>query len=138
MIDTALTGAPLLDAGRILLRDELLPALSDSQRHAALMLVNALAIATRALHQGEAKDREELASLGLLLGPSRSDARTDVRDPLLNDNRLLCERIRAGHADEGAWREEVLAHLRATCRRQLQVSNPKVLAAVAGQRREPT
>jgi len=138
MIDTALTGAPLLDAGRILLRDELLPALSDTQRHAALMLVNALAIATRALHQGEGNDREELASLGLLLGRPPSEACTNVGDRLLSDNRLLCERIRAGQTDEGPWRAEVLAHLRATCRRQLAVSNPKVLAAVGSQRREPT
>jgi hypothetical protein len=138
MIDTALTGAPLLDAGRILLREELLPALSDSQRHAALMLVNALAIAKRALHEGEGNDREELASLGLLLGLPRSEAHAGACQRLQSENRLLCARIRAGHADEGPWRDEVLAHLRATCRRQLAVSNPKVVAAVGSQRREPT
>jgi hypothetical protein len=50
---------------------------------------------------------------------------------LQSDNRLLCVRIRAGHADEGPWRAKVLAHLQATCRRQLEVSNPKALATAA-------
>lgn len=132
MIRPALTGAPLLDAARSLLRDQVLPALPDGQRHAALMIANALAVTTRALRQGDGAEREELAGLGLLLGFPPCEAglgHAAVRDRLLTANRLLCERIREGDADEGPWRAQVLAHLQATCRRQLEVSNPKLLAA---------
>lgn len=131
MINEALIGAPLLDAARSALRDELLPALPDSQRHAALMMANALAIASRALLQDGSADREELARLGTLLGFPPCEATLDraaIHDRLLTANRLLCDRIREGDADEGPWRAEVLAHLQATNRRQLEVSNPKLLA----------
>jgi len=141
MISPALTGAPLLEAARSLLRDELLPALPEGQRHAALMIANALAIATRALHQGESAEREELERLAALLGLPPGEERSGgatVHDRLGGDNRLLCERIRAGHADEGPWHAEVLAHLQACCRRQLVVSNPKALADDAGHRRVTT
>lgn len=140
MISPALTGAPLLDVARSLLRDEVLPALPEGQRHAALMIANALAVATRALRQGDGAEREELERLADLLGLPPGEerpARANVHELLLAHNRLLCLRIRAGHADEGSWRAEVLAHLQASCRRQLEVSNPKVLAVDAGHRSEP-
>ena len=134
MINPALTGAPLLEAARALLRDELLPVLPEGQRHAALMIANALAIATRALLHGDSAGREELESLAVLLGlPAEEGPRSATAE-----NRRLCERIRAGHADEGPWRAKVLAHLQTTCRRQLELSNPKALAVDAGQRRALT
>jgi hypothetical protein len=135
VINPSLTGAPLLDAARTLLRDEVLPALPEGQRHAALMIANALAVATRALRQGDSAEQEELERLAVLLGlpPGEKIPRNAAAD-----NRLLCERIRAGHADAAPWRAEVLAHLQVTCRRQLEVSNPKALADDAGQRRETT
>jgi hypothetical protein len=135
VINPALTGAPLLEAARSLLRDELLPALPEGQRHAALMIANALAVATRALHQGDSAEREELDRLAVLLGfpPGQKVPRNATAE-----SRLLCERIRAGHADEGQWRAEVLAHLQASCRRQLEVSNPKAVADAAGHRNEST
>ncbi len=40
----------------------------------------------------------------------------------------LCARIRAGEADEGPWAEVVLAHVRATVRDKLSVTNPGLLA----------
>jgi hypothetical protein len=135
VINPALTGAPLLEAARSLLRDEVLPALPEGQRHAALMIANALAVATRAVRQGDSAEREELERLAVLLGlpPDEQGARSATAG-----NRLLCDRIRAGHADEGRWRAEVLAHLQASCRRQLEVSNPKALADGAGRRRATT
>jgi hypothetical protein len=134
VINPALTGAPLLEAARGLLRDELLPALPEGQRHAALMIANALAVAARALRQGDCAGREELESLAVLLGPLAEEGPRNAT----GENRLLCERIRAGHADEGPWRAQVLAHLQATCRRQLEVSNPKALATAAGHSRATT
>jgi hypothetical protein len=134
VINPALTGAPLLEAARGLLRDELLPALPEGQRHAALMIANALAVAARALRQGDCAGREELDRLAVLLGPPAEEGPRNAT----GENRLLCERIRAGHADEGPWRAKVLAHLQATCRCQLEVSNPKALAVDAGHRSATT
>lgn len=44
--------------------------------------------------------------------------------------RDLCERIRDGHADEGEFRERVLAHVEQTVIDKLRVANPKFLARV--------
>jgi len=43
---------------------------------------------------------------------------------VLEANRALSERIRAGAADAGPWRERVLAHLQQVVEEKLQGSNP--------------
>jgi hypothetical protein len=124
------TGEQLLDTARNLLREEVLPALPPERRHAALMIANAMAIAMRQLQHGEDGERRELGALGALLGragqdqPDRGGA---LRGQLRELNREFARAIRAGRADEGAWRDAALRHLLGAARAKVMESNPKYL-----------
>jgi hypothetical protein len=51
-----------------------------------------------------------------------------VREGLVERNRQLSERIRAGEADSGEWHEAVFAHLKRVIHDKLVVSNPTLAA----------
>jgi hypothetical protein len=99
-------GERLLETARDLLRDELLPALPADQRHAALMVANAMAIAARELyrHVDPALDAQRAAA-----------------------DRQLCAAIRAGRFDAGAAAAQLHARLLADTRAGVEVSNPRYL-----------
>ena len=99
-------GERLLETARDVLRDQLLPALPPQQRHAALMVANAMAIAAREL------DR--------CTDPAADEARAAA-------DRALCAAIRAGQVDCGAAAAQVHARLLADTRARVEVSNPKFL-----------
>jgi hypothetical protein len=100
------TGERLLETARAVLRDQLLPALPPQQRHAALMVANAMAIAARELDRRTDPAADEARAAG---------------------DRALCASIRAGHVDAGAAARQVHARLLADTRATVQVSNPKFL-----------
>jgi hypothetical protein len=99
-------GERLLETARDVLRDQLLPALPPQQRHAALMVANAMAIAARELDH-------------------RSDPAAEAARAALD--RGLCASIRAGHVDRGAAAAQLHARLLADTRAKVEVCNPKVL-----------
>ena len=99
-------GERLLETARDVLRDELLPALPAHQRHAALMVANAMAIAARELNRHDAA--------------APNDARAA-------EDRRLCASIRAGRIDAGVVAAQVHAQLLASTRAKVEVSNPKYL-----------
>jgi hypothetical protein len=101
-----LHGERLLETARDVLRDQLLPALSPQQRHAALMVANAMAIAARELNR-------------------RTDRAADEARAALD--RRLCASIRAGHVDGGVAAVQLHARLLADTRARVEVCNPKVL-----------
>lgn len=128
------TGDQLLDTARTLLRDELIPALPPEKRHVALMIANAMAIATRQLQAGEAPQQREVAELRRMLSAEAGDDTAEgvsARTQLAPLNRRLCERIRVGHADSGPFHDAVWQHLRAVVRQEVAESNPKYLAGGA-------
>jgi hypothetical protein len=99
-------GERLLETARDVLRDQLLPALPPQQRHAALMVANAMAIAARELNR-------------------RSDPAADEARAALD--RRLSASIRAGHVDGGPAAAQLHARLLADTRAKVEVCNPKVL-----------
>jgi hypothetical protein len=113
--------ADLLAIARETILKEIAPALPESQRYAALMAANALAIAARDL-AAPADGAEELARVAALL------PKGDAPQSLHECNARLAARIRAGDYDAGPARERLLAHLQATVRARLAVSNPRALA----------
>lgn len=130
------TGAQLLDTARMLLRDELLPALPAERKHSALMIANAMSIAMRQLHNGDGGDREEFESLNtLLFGDGRQAPPAsggELRGQLKELNRELSRRIRGGEADAGAWGEAARLHVGQVIRAKLMESNPKYLGGRGG------
>lgn len=117
--------ADLLAIARETILGEIAPALPESQRYAALMAANALAIAARDL-AAPADGAAELARLAALLPGWEPGGETP--QALREGNARLAARIRAGDFDAGPARGRLLAHLDATVRARLAVSNPRALA----------
>ncbi|MCL2346527.1 MAG: DUF6285 domain-containing protein [Desulfobulbus sp.] len=119
------TGDLLLETARDLLREEIIPALSGNQRHAALMIANAMAIAMRQLQSGDDAERQELAALQKILSLPESGA--SLSQSLTDANRQLCRLIREGRADAGKTHDEVRDLLLRTTRHRVSISSPKYL-----------
>jgi hypothetical protein len=113
----------LLEVARASLVSEVIALLPESQRYPALMAANALAIAARDL-ASEPGTAAELERIAALLGepvPAGGEAE------LPRATARLATRVRMGQFDAGAPRANLLAHLRATTRQRLAVSNPRLL-----------
>ena len=124
-------GEDLLASAEALLRDELLPALPADKRQAGLMIARALGIAARQLNNGEAPERQELASLARLLARanyvSAADEPAALRQQLQLANRQLGQLIRSGAADTGENRAQIALHLLNVACQRVTESNPRYL-----------
>lgn len=114
------TGEELLACARRVLREKVLPSLPAEHKHPVLMVLNAMSIAERQLHYGQAPEHRELVALSALLDePFRE---------LGAANRSLAIALRNGEGDPGQPRRAaLLAQLRAIGRQRLLESNPKAL-----------
>lgn len=124
------TGAQLLESAEALLRAQLLPVLPAEQKQNALMIARAMGIAARQLQAGEQAEREELATLQVLLQIAASPAPTSaeaLRAQLVEANRQLGRLIRQGGADAGDGHAQVFRHLEQVARQKLAESNPRYL-----------
>lgn len=123
------TATELLDALAVFLRDEVAPRLDGGLRFKALVGANVAGIVSREIALGAGQDRAQHERLLALLG---SDEAALTSDDLAGRVRELsfelCRRIDAGDADSGPWRDEVIAHLRASVDEKLAIDNPKLLA----------
>ena len=127
------TALELLKAVERFLDEQVVPNSEGSRRFHARVAANVLRIVARELEQEEEHLSAEWAGLEALLGPAERPATlADLRQGLRRCNEELCERIRAGEADSGAYREQVLAHVRQTVRDKLTVSDPRWLLPSEG------
>jgi hypothetical protein len=125
----------LIEAVAHFVEREILPTLADPRlRFRGLVAANVLAVAARELAAGSAPLYDEWRRLSRLHGQSDPEPPpTDddgLRRGLLALNRELCLRIRAGEADEGAWHDQVFAHVEATVIGKLEIANPRYLERV--------
>jgi hypothetical protein len=114
------SGPELLAAARDALAADLLPQLAGEARYAALMIGNAIGIALRELERDEAVGAAELDRIRALIGAGAPAM-------LAEANRRLAQAIRDGAFAGPARGDALLAHLRATTRERLAISNPKAL-----------
>jgi hypothetical protein len=124
------TAAELLDAVRGFIESELIPTLEGRKKFHARVAANVLAIVGREIESESEQMAAEWQRLDALLG--RADLPADrgaALQALRSRNEMLCERIRAGEADEGELRAAVLRHVRRTVEEKLAIANPKLLAA---------
>jgi uncharacterized protein DUF6285 len=118
----------LLEAVRMFLEEQVVPALDGTRQFHARVAANVLAIVGRELAAGEhvlAAERGRLLALLGVPGGNEPESGASLAASVRTLNETLAERIRRGDADEGAWRSEVLAHLRATSAERLAIANPK-------------
>ena len=116
----------LLRAVERFLETDVVPRLEGVGRFHARVAANVVAMVAREIETQDAHQRGEWLRLGELLKPGAAlpEVREDVLAALRARNEELCERIRAGDADAGSWRAEVLAHLRRTVADKMEVSRP--------------
>ncbi len=120
----------LLDAVRGFLEADVIPALEGRKQFHARVAANVLAIVGRELALAGDQLAAEWQRLDALLGPMPMPANAEAAAGELGRRTAeLCERIRAGEADAGAYRRAVLDHVGATVREKLAVANPKLLVA---------
>ena len=121
----------LLEAVRAFLEEQVVPVLEGTRQFHARVAANVLAIIGRELVLGEDALRAEWHRLARVLrtpGTNPPDGGAALAAAVRELNTRLAEAIRAGDADEGARRAEVLAHLRATSAERLAIANPKYAA----------
>jgi hypothetical protein len=107
--------------------DELVGDLEGVKRFHARVASNAVSIVARELELGREMLTGHHERLGALLqGETQSLPEDEAELALLVETleAELAERIRAGEGDAGPWREQLLAHLRASARERLAISNP--------------
>lgn len=119
----------LLAAIEVFLDTEIVPNVPGSRGFHARVSANAIRIVRRELELEDSQLSAEWESLDALLGlEARPEDRAGLRSGLLRRNKALCERIRAGDADEGQFGERVGVHVRAVVSDKLRVTNPDLLA----------
>ena len=115
----------LLAAVERFLSEDIVPNTEGARRFHARVAANVLGIVRRELEREEDQLAAEWASLDGLLEPAKPPVgRAALREALGTRTADLCERIRAGEADAGPFREAVISQVRRTIRDKLLVSNP--------------
>jgi hypothetical protein len=119
----------LLEAVRLFLENDVVPALDGPARFHARVAANVLAIVGRELEGEEPTLLAEWTRLATLLGrageapPERLVA---LRAAVTELTEELCARIRRGDADASPFREAVRAAVRASVAEKLAVANPRL------------
>lgn len=120
------TGVELLRAVERFLEQEVVPRLDGPRRYHARVAANLVAIVAKEIETEEAQLQSEWERLGVLLGlrEERPSLRDALREAVRERTQALAARIRRGDADRGAWRDDLIAHLRRTIADKLAVSKP--------------
>jgi hypothetical protein len=115
----------LLRAVELLLDEQLVPSLDGSRKYNARVAANVIRIVRRELAQEERQLEAEWRGLGVLLGEiPRPPSLEVLRTAVATRNDELAQRISAGDADGGEWRQLVFAHTRDVIHAKLEVANP--------------
>lgn len=118
----------LLEAIETFLDKEIVPNVPGSRGFHARVAANALRIVRRELAHREEHLLAEWEGLTTLLGPAERPATiAALADALRARNAELCERIRAGDADDGPFAAAVRGHVTRTISEKLRVSDPGLL-----------
>ncbi|HLC28756.1 MAG TPA: DUF6285 domain-containing protein [Dehalococcoidia bacterium] len=122
----------LLAAIEHFLDAEVVPNLEGARGFHTRVAASALRTVRRELTGEDEHLTAEWEGLDALLGPaSPPKSRAGLRDALSARNAELCERIRAGEADDGPFADDVRAHIRSTIRHKLSVTDPGLLERTA-------
>lgn len=115
----------LLQAVIHFLDEDAVPHLTGSRQFYGRVAANTLRTVQRELEHEEEHLAEEWERLNqVLTREDRPSTRAGLRQAMRRRTETLCERIRHGEADTGSYRKQVLAHVRASVREKLLVSNP--------------
>jgi hypothetical protein len=119
--------AELLAAVERFLEETAVPALDGPAKYHARVAANVVRIVARELATEDAHLAREWDGLAALLGAAgdaKPGERAALRDAIMSRNADLVRGIRAGEADTGAFRAELIAHLTRVVADKLDVAQP--------------
>ena len=123
----------LLRAVEALFDEQLVPSLTGAQQYNSRVAANVIRTVRRELRDEELRLHEEWAGLDVVLGEALKPGTLAALQPAIAERTTeLSDRIRAGDADRGPWRDAVLTHTKDVVRAKLEASNPKWLEADGG------
>jgi hypothetical protein len=110
------------------LEQDVVPALQEPLRFHSRIAANLLKIVQREWELEKDHLREEATRLEALLGNDipRPGKPGNLQTRVLALNEALCREIRAGRADRGARRAQIVDHIRKTLSETLEITNPKM------------
>jgi uncharacterized protein DUF6285 len=123
------TSVELLEAAADFVESELVPAIQGARQFQARVVANVMRIVAREIKMEDPLVRSEVKALALLLGRDKPHLHSldDLRNAAVSMGEELTARIRAGEADDGDWRGEVLAVVRQSVEDKLRIANPRYL-----------
>ena len=121
----------LLEAAADFVDSEIVTATSGRVQFQSRVVANVMRIVAREIRDEDPFARAEMRSLAALLKCEQPHVHglDDVRRATAKLNEELSKKIRAGEADRGPWRAEVLAAVRQIVENKLSIANPRYLEA---------
>ena len=123
------TSVELLEAAADFVDSELVPAIQGARQFQARVVANVMRIVAREIKMEDLFVRSEVKALALLLGRDKPHLHSldDLHKEAASMGEELTAKIRAGEADDGDWRGEVLAVVRQSVEDKLRIANPRYL-----------
>ena len=123
------TSVELLEAAADFVDSELVPAIQGARQFQARVVANVMRIVAREIKMEDSLVRSEVKALALLLGRDKPHLHSleDLHKAAASMGEELTAKIRAGEADDGDWRGEVLAVVRQSVEDKLRIANPRYL-----------
>jgi hypothetical protein len=123
------TSVELLEAAADFVESELVPAIQGARQFQARVVANVMRVVAREIKLEDPLVRNEVKALAHLLGHDSPHLHSldDLRAAAVRMGEELTARIRAGEADDGDWRQNVLAVVRQSVEDKLRIANPRYL-----------
>ena len=123
------TSVELLEAAADFVDREIVPAIEGARQFQARVVANVMRIVAREIQMEDPAVRVEVKALARLLGSDAPHLHSldDLRKASASMGEELSARIRAGDADSGSWRVEVLSVVRQSVEDKLKIANPRYL-----------
>ena len=123
------TSVELLEAAADFVDSELVPVVQGARQFQARVVANVMRVVAREIKLEDPLVRGEVKALARLLGHDAPHLHSlnDLCAAAVRMGEELTTKIRAGEADDGDWRGEVLAVVRQSVEDKLRIANPRYL-----------
>ena len=123
------TSVELLEAAADFVDHEVVPAIQGARQFQVRVVANVMRIVAREIQMEDPVTRNEVKALAALLGHDKPHLHSldDLHKAAMKLNEELSEKIRAGEADDGAFRAETLKVVRQAVEDKLRIANPRYI-----------
>ncbi|MGC2492076.1 DUF6285 domain-containing protein [Candidatus Binatus sp.] len=123
------TSIELLEAAADFVESELVPAVQGARQFQTRVVANVMRVVSREIKLEDRLVRSEVKALAHLLGHDAPHLHSlnDLCVAAVSMGEELTTKIRAGEADDGDWRRDVLAVVRQSVEDKLRIANPRYL-----------